>query len=105
MPDGIIEESGILEYGSEFVSVALEREIVDIRSIDENMARFCFIESHEKLYDGGFTTPSMSDECYSFSFLDLKIDTREYLSFTGWIGESEILELDRCFYGGEFFGS
>jgi hypothetical protein len=36
----------------------------------------------------------MSDEGYSLTLLDLKINTREDFARRGWIGEREILESD-----------
>ena len=98
MADRFIEEGSILEYSCESLTIRLEREVIDIRAIDEYLPRARLIETHEKLDDGRLPTSCMSHKCYAFSFLYLKVNTGEHFTVGRRIGEGYILESDRFFY-------
>lgn len=102
MTDRLIEECGILEYTGESGSIAFKSEILYFFSIDFYTSTSIIIESHEELYDGGFPTSCMSDECDFLSFFHFDIHSLEHLTSGRWIGECDIIESEGFFYTFEF---
>lgn len=102
MADRFIKKCGILKDCSELAPVTLECKVVDILSIDADMSCTRLIKSHKELCDGRFTTPSMSYEGDTFSFLYLEVYLREDFAWTRRIGKRYFFEVYIFFHGLEF---